>query len=83
MYLVKIFVTLNDSVVDPAGQAVKAAAARTGKGEVDDVRIGKLIELRIDGDRERAEQITKELCNDLLVNPNTESFTYEIVAEDQ
>ena len=77
MYLVKVFVTLNDSVVDPAGQAVKAAATRMGNAEVSDVRIGKFIELHVDADRERVEQIATELC----VNPNTESFTYEITSE--
>ncbi len=81
MYLVKVFVTLNDSVVDPAGQAVKAAATRMGNAEVSDVRIGKFIELHVDADRERVEQIATELCNNLLVNPNTESFTYEITSE--
>ncbi len=82
MYLVKIAVTLKDSVVDPAGQAVKAAATRMGHGEVSDVRIGKLIELKVDGDLERAEQVTQDLCDALLVNPNTESFTYEIISEE-
>ena len=46
MTKVNVYVTLRESVVDPQGIATKEALQTMGYKEVENVRIGKLIELR-------------------------------------
>lgn len=79
VFLAKIHVTLKPAVSDPAGQTVLAALRRMGHGDTEDARIGKYLELRIDG-RERAtvEQSVDKMCRDLLSNPVIEDYRYEI-----
>lgn len=79
LYLARIHVTLKPAVSDPAGQTVLAALRRMGHGETQDARIGKYLELRINGDdREPVEQSVDSMCRDLLSNPVIEDYRYEI-----
>ena len=48
-YLAKIYVTLKPAVSDPAGQTVLAALRRMGHAEAEDARIGKYLEIRVNG----------------------------------
>ena len=48
MKKVKVYVTLRESVLDPQGSAVKRIIAKMGYKEVEDVRIGKYLEVTID-----------------------------------
>lgn len=79
----KINVTLKKSIMDPQGTAVKDAALSMGFDAVDDVRIGKHIELKIkDGvSREEAEKQIELLCQKLLANPVMENFSFEITED--
>ena len=45
----KIIVTLKDDVLDPQGKTVKNALTKMGYKDVKDVRIGKYIEIEING----------------------------------
>ena len=46
---------------------------------IENISIGKFVEIDFgDISKKEAEQITKESCDKLLVNPNTETFTFEI-----
>ena len=47
MTKVNVYVTLRESVVDPQGIAAKEALQTMGYKEVENVRIGKLIELEL------------------------------------
>lgn len=79
LYLARIHVTLKPAVSDPAGQTVLAALRRMGHGETQDARIGKYLELRINGDdREPVEQSVDRMCRDLLSNPVIEDYRFEI-----
>ncbi len=81
MYLVKVYVTFANSVVNPAAEATKAAAQNMGYKDVQDVRIGKFIELQIDKSDNSdtpVEETVEALCKSLLTNPNTEDYSYEI-----
>ena len=53
MTKVNVYVTLRESVVDPQGIAAKEALQTMGYKEVENVRIGKLIELELDGSADR------------------------------
>lgn len=78
MYLVKVYVTFADSVVNPAAEATKNAAHRLGFTNVEELAIGKFIELQVAKGEEPIETTVEALCQGLLANPNTETYTYEI-----
>jgi phosphoribosylformylglycinamidine synthase len=76
----RVFVTLKRSVLDPQGQAVQRALAGLGFGEVEDVRIGKVLEMRLAGeDRDKAKVRVEEMCRKLLANMIIEEFRVELV----
>ena len=74
----KVYVTLKRGVLDPQGQAVARSLGRLGFDEVKDARIGKYIELELEGDRAAAEQRLKEMCERLLANTVIEEYRYEV-----
>ena len=77
MPTVRVYVTLKPSLLDSAGRTVSGALAKLGYSEVEEVRIGKLIELKVDSfDPDRV----KEMCDKLLANPVIENYRIEEVA---
>jgi len=81
MYIAKVFVTLRESILDPAGTAVKGSLHKLGFDEVRDARIGKYIELKLDGDIDDASDArerVKAMCEKLLANTVMEDFWFEI-----
>lgn len=76
---IKIFVSLKNGVLDPQGKAVERSLHSLGYQEVQDVRVGKFVELNLQaGSREAAEDRIREMCDRLLANPVIENFHYEI-----
>ncbi|WP_100403664.1 MULTISPECIES: phosphoribosylformylglycinamidine synthase subunit PurS [unclassified Bacillus (in: firmicutes)] len=78
MFKVKVYVTLRESVLDPQGKAVQQSLTSLGYQGVEDVRIGKYMELTIDGSNPDVEGTVKEVCEKLLSNPVIEDYRYEI-----
>ena len=75
----KVFVTLKRNVLDPQGKAVYHSLHSLGFDRVDDVRIGKVVELALRGNsREETEKEVEEMCRKLLSNPVIEDFQFEI-----
>lgn len=75
----KVYVTLKKGVLDPQGKAVQQALHRMDYAEVEDVRIGKLIELSVKAeDKDQAEKRLKQMCERLLANTVIESYTFEL-----
>lgn len=80
-YQAKIYVTLRPSVLDPAGTAVKSGLSHMGYSNIDQVRIGKYIELNIESDSESsAEQQLDRVCDQLLANPVIENYRIELTS---
>lgn len=76
---VKVKVVLKDGILDSQGKAVLHAINDLKFKGVNDVRIGKYIELTFDSlDQSLVENETKEICQKLLANPVIENFDYEI-----
>ena len=72
-------VVLKEGILDPQGKAVLHAINDLKFKGVEDVRIGKYIELTFNGfDRSMVENETKEICQKILANPVMENFDYEI-----
>ncbi len=71
----KVTVTLRDGILDTQGKAVEHALHSLGFTGVKNVRIGKHIELDIDGaDAATAKQQIDDICKKLLSNPVMENF---------
>ena len=79
LYLAKITVTLRKSILDPQGKAVHHALGSLGISAIDDVRLGKYVEMKVNGaTREDAERLTREACSKLLANPVMEDFSFTL-----
>lgn len=66
-------------LLDPQGKAVLGGLANLGIKSVNDVRIGKHIQLQIEADtKEEARAIAEEASKKLLANPVMEEFTIAI-----
>jgi len=75
----RVYVTLKNGVLDPQGKAVMGALKTMSFDEVSDVRIGKFMELELDGvSRETAEERIKVMCEKLLANTVIENYRIEI-----
>jgi phosphoribosylformylglycinamidine synthase PurS subunit len=75
---VVITVMPKQGVLDPQGQAVQGALARLGFSGVEDVRVGKRIELSLEGDDPAGE--ARAMCERLLANALIEDYRVEIVS---
>lgn len=74
---VRVYVTLKPSLLDSAGRTVAGALQKLGYNELEEARIGKLIELEVS---EVDEARVKEMCDRLLANPVIEDYRFEVVA---
>lgn len=72
---VRILVRLKPGVLDPQGRAVHHSLDSLGFDGVDDVRIGRLIEMEV-ADGTSDETLTK-MCEQLLANMVIEDFSIE------
>lgn len=80
MWKAEIKVLLKKSVLDPQGQAVEKALSSLGYGNVQDVRIGKYLEVSFAaGSHQEAEGQVREMSERLLTNPVIEDYTFELV----
>lgn len=68
----EIFVTGKQGIFDPAGETSKKALLNLGYDGVNDVRIGKFIQLEVADDV--TEEDVKEMCEKLLSNPVIEDY---------
>ena len=70
-------------MLDPAGEATRAAASRLGVHGLQRLRIGKSIEVALDApDREVAKAQLELLSDRLLANPVIEDWSLELVESD-
>lgn len=67
------------AVLDPQGNAVRDAMQHLGMPEVRSVRIGKYMEIDIDGQNGDLEKRLRDLCRDLLSNPVIEDYELQNV----
>ncbi len=77
----KVIVTPKKAVLDPQGNAVRDAMRHLGMPEVRSVRIGKYMEIDVDGEDVDLEKRLDGLCRDLLSNPVIEEYSIERLSE--
>lgn len=82
MYQARVYVTLKKSVLDPQGATVKHALSSLGFEEVEDVRVGKYLEVNL---KEKSEAAAKskldQMCQKLFTNPVIEEYRFELSKE--
>ena len=80
----KIYITYKDGILDPQGRTVGNALNSMGLTKINDVSIGKFIEMNFDSklSKEEVVELTEQSCKKLLANPNTEQYHFNIVDEE-
>lgn len=82
MFKAQIYITLKKTVADPQGLTIKHALESLDYKDLADVRIGKLIVIRLNfKDKERAKRQVNEMCKKLLANPIIEDYHFMIKEE--
>jgi phosphoribosylformylglycinamidine synthase subunit PurS len=77
----RVLVRLKPGILDVQGASVQRALRGLGFAEVQELRVGKVLELELDaaGD-EAARRRIEEMCARLLTNPVIEDYTVEMLA---
>ncbi|HEV8457776.1 MAG TPA: phosphoribosylformylglycinamidine synthase subunit PurS [Methylomirabilota bacterium] len=76
----RVLVRLKQSILDAQGASVKRALEGLGFPEVQDVRVGKVLDLELAGiSADQARKRIEEMCGRLLANPVIEDFTVEVL----
>jgi phosphoribosylformylglycinamidine synthase PurS subunit len=82
LFRARVQVSLRPSVLDPAGEATRAAAARLGVSGLQRLRIGKAIDVELEApDSSVARQQLELLSDRLLANPVIENWTLDLVED--
>lgn len=69
-------------LLDPQGKAVEHGLQKMNFRNVDDVRIGKHLTIKLSANsKEEATTQVDEACKKLLANPIMEGYKFEIIAE--
>jgi len=78
-FRVHVRVTPRPGLLDPQGQAVHHALHSLGFSGVEQVRIGKAIEMEVEAaDKDKAIAEVRRMCEQLLANPVTEDFVVAV-----
>ncbi len=78
-FLARIYVTLKPTVNDPQGLTIADGLRSLSFSEVESVRAGKYIEIRLAAaSADAADQRVDAMCDKLLANPIIESYRFEV-----
>jgi phosphoribosylformylglycinamidine synthase len=80
--IAEIYISLKNTVADPQGLTIKHALESLGYKGLAEVRIGKLVLIKLNSkDKKRAKQEIEQMCNKLLANPIIEDYSFNIKEE--
>lgn len=80
--LARVYVTPKKAILDPQGKAIAHSLHALNYSEVSDVRMGKYLEVRLQGlSRAQATERVEEMCRRLLANLVIEDFRFELIEE--
>ena len=81
-YVIEVRVTPRAGILDPQGKAVHSALHSLEFVDVEDVRVGRLIRVRMKATSEDdARKRVEEMCKQLLANPVTEDYNISVGAK--
>ena len=79
-YNVQIKVMPLKDLLDPQGKAVRGGLQNLGLNNIDDVRVGKHITLKVNAATEQeAKDAAEDACRKLLANPVMEFYEIEMI----
>ena len=79
MFIARIYVSLKPTVNDPQGLTVQSSLKTLGFDGVESVKVGKYLEVKLDGeDRDTAQRAVDEMCGKLLANPVIEQYSFDL-----
>jgi phosphoribosylformylglycinamidine synthase len=73
-----VHVFLKPGVLDVQGKAIENALHGLGWADVNHVRVGRVLEFEVGGDKASAEAEVKAMCDKLLANTVIESYRVEV-----
>ena len=75
----RVYITLKPGLLDPQGKTIKSALESLGFRGIQDVRMGKYLEIRLNhGRAASAKRDVERMCQKLLANPVVETYRVEI-----
>ena len=78
-FLARIYVSLKPTVNDPQGLTIADGLRSLGFGEVEGVRAGKYIEIRLTASSaQEARERVDAMCDRLLANPVIEAYRFDV-----
>tara|TARA_B110000014_G_scaffold264192_1_gene263997 strand:- start:7295 stop:7540 length:246 start_codon:yes stop_codon:yes gene_type:complete len=78
----KIYINYKDGILDPEGTTISKALDSMGISSIKNLLVGKCIEVDLAcNNQDEAATLINEACSKLLVNPNTETYHYEIMED--
>ncbi|MGH7496957.1 MAG: phosphoribosylformylglycinamidine synthase subunit PurS [bacterium] len=76
----RIHITLKAGILDPQGKTILHALEVLGFANINEARVGKLIELTFEGvSPARARELAEAACQKLLANPVIEDYSLVVV----
>ena len=76
-----VLVRPKPGILDPQGEAVQSSLRQLGFA-VEETRIGKLVDVELEGDNpEQARADLERMCEQLLANPLIESYEITVAPE--
>jgi phosphoribosylformylglycinamidine synthase len=80
MTTVRVLIQSKPGVLDPEGEAVKGGIERLGHEGVERVGVGKVVDIDfVTDDTDEIESRVEQICDEFLVNPIIERYSYEIL----
>ena len=78
-FLARVYVSLKPTVNDPPGLVIADGLHSLGFSEVEGVRAGKYIEVKLTADTADAAKVRVDsMCDKLLANPVIESYRFDV-----
>lgn len=78
-YGLEVRITPRAGLLDPQGKAIQSALRSLDFAGVEDVRVGRLLRLRVAAESDEAARAAAEdMCRRLLANPVTEDFDIRV-----
>lgn len=78
-YLLEVRIAPRAGLLDPQGKAIQHALRSLEFDEVEDVRVGRLLRLRVLADSPAAARESADaMCRQLLANPVTEDYEIDL-----
>lgn len=77
-YKAVVNVMIKKSILDPQGRAVEKTLKRLGHKNLENLRVGKHIELNLSGERAEVEKQLADIASNVLSNPVMEDVSFTL-----